>query len=518
MRPLRLLLVLDDASSNMSQVTATVSRIDADLTTLDRARLAESTGVVRGVDAVLLSGDGDSIEACRILRSEPVTSVIPIVVLGDGDPSPLFEAGATDVVEAGDVEPITARIRHAVRHRAIIESLEAQASIDPGTGIANAPSFRRALAHAIGRLDPSVSECCALILCDLDDPSCMLQHVRGSGRGDAKHGDVVTHLEDGVVAILVNELTDRDVAKRVAERLSQESTEDGAAAAGYCILSRPTTMHTALRAARTALEASRGADGALQSERVGPATAPSDLTRDRLALAYQPIVDLRTSRMVGFEGLLRYRANDGTLQTAEAWIDGSRSQNELLEHARWTLEGACRTAMELGVAETAPYVSVNVSLWELREPTLAELVGDVIRDTGLDPSRLWLEVDERALLIDPHCAVSVLPQLAETGARIAIDGVGRGDGSPRQLAGLPLAAIKIDRSIIATGEVTGGLTGLLPSFMCLAYRLGIDLIACGIETSEDLARLQGLDCDFGQGFHLASPMPSEELIGLPRAA
>jgi len=217
-----------------------------------------------------------------------------------------------------------------------------------------------------------------------------------------------------------------------------------------------------------------------------------------LDLAYQPIVDLACGEATGVEALVRWTL-DGEAVPPSEFIPLAEASGLITELGAWVLERAC--------ADVAPLplrVSVNVSAVQLRSAGFTAQVADVLARTGLAPERLTLELTESVVVDDVTAVSEVFTALRTLGVRIAVDDFGTGFSSLASLAELPVDALKLDRSFIAA---MGEREALVAGVISLADRLGLPIVAEGIETAEQLAALRRLGCGYGQGFHLGRPAP-----------
>ena len=162
-------------------------------------------------------------------------------------------------------------------------------------------------------------------------------------------------------------------------------------------------------------------------------------------------------------------------------------------------------------------MSVNLSAKQFARADLVEQVSAILAETGLQPACLELEITESVLMDESDAGIQALQALRELGVKLVLDDFGTGYSSLSYLKHLPLDTIKIDRSFVA--ELTGddANVAIVHAVISLAHGLGIDVVAEGIETAEQLARLRELACDRGQGYFYARPLPAEELAELLRA-
>jgi EAL domain-containing protein (putative c-di-GMP-specific phosphodiesterase class I) len=157
---------------------------------------------------------------------------------------------------------------------------------------------------------------------------------------------------------------------------------------------------------------------------------------------------------------------------------------------------------------------VNLSAGQVRYPGLLRDVGSALSESGLAPGSLILEMTETTLLEDAQTTVTVLEQLRALGARLAIDDFGKGYSSLSYLKRLPMDLLKIDRSFVAGFGQDPRDTTIAESIVSLAHALGLQVIGEGVENAEQLERLRSMGCDLAQGYHIARPLPAEEVESL----
>ena len=237
------------------------------------------------------------------------------------------------------------------------------------------------------------------------------------------------------------------------------------------------------------------------------------LDRKQLALVYQPIVKLETQQVVAVEALLRWHHPERGVISPADFIPLAEETGLIIPIGRWVLTEACqqlrRWRSQAGL-EGVP-VNVNLSVRQLDDPTLVPSVAAALKDAGLDPGLLCLEVTESLLMQNVQRAVSVLEELKALGVRIAIDDFGSGNSSLGYLKDLPVDVIKIDRTFTAElGEDTRN-TAILHAVITLADTLGITVTAEGVETAEQLRDLRMLRCADGQGYFFSPPATPDAL-------
>jgi diguanylate cyclase (GGDEF)-like protein len=245
------------------------------------------------------------------------------------------------------------------------------------------------------------------------------------------------------------------------------------------------------------------------------------LENDELALHYQPQIDSRSGKIFGVEALLRWQSPDLGLVAPGEFIPLAEESDLILSLGEWVLRTACeqqRLWQAGGLGEVR--MAVNVSSRQIRKSGFAESVERVLRDTGLDPSTLELEITESAFLGDEHNAVETLLQLRSMGLRLALDDFGTGYSSLSHLTRLPIDTLKIDGSFVAQmGEDTQA-NDVVAAVIAMANRLRLTVIAEGVETAAQEESLREEGCHLVQGFlhsHPVEAAAAEELLRRSRA-
>ena len=278
----------------------------------------------------------------------------------------------------------------------------------------------------------------------------------------------------------------------------------------------------------------RAADGALRSaarhgaRRVGlhdpsstaAVAGPRDLNRDlRTAIAqqqfevhYQPLVDLARQRPAGAEALVRWRHPRHGWVPPGQFIPEAERAGLIRQIGHQVLAAACHEATTWPIIDgVAPTVNVNVSPVQLDDPGFPEHVLQVLEATGLDPARLTLEMTESAITDDTHGAMDRMLALRQTGIRLSVDDFGAGHSSLGRLQHLPFDQLKIDRFLLRHVTTMDEPLPVLEATARMAHDLGMDVVAEGIETPEQLAAAMRVDCDGAQGYLLARPQTAGQL-------
>jgi len=236
------------------------------------------------------------------------------------------------------------------------------------------------------------------------------------------------------------------------------------------------------------------------------------LDRDELVLHYQPVMHLPTGDCTGVEALVRWQHPERGLLPPAEFIALAEQHDLMVPLTRWVL-GAATAQLAAWDAEGLPLVGgVNISAHHFPAGTLVEDVLDALAASGLPPERLVLELTETSVAEDPRLAAAQFAQLRISGVEVSIDDFGSGFSSLSQLISLPVGVLKIDRSLVVGAEGRASESAAaIAAVVGLATAFGMRTLAEGVETPEQLATATELGCTFAQGYHIARPMPADEL-------
>lgn len=228
---------------------------------------------------------------------------------------------------------------------------------------------------------------------------------------------------------------------------------------------------------------------------------------EQFVVHYQPIVDVDSEVITGYEALVRWDHPERGLVGPNHFIEVMEETGLIVELGEWVLRSACveiMTAFPAGGSDPAPSVSVNVSRIQLR-PTFAEEVAAILQEVGFDPRRLKLEITETAILQQPELAADTLRSLRTLGVQIMMDDFGTGHSSLGVLQVLPIDQLKIDRSFVQRISEDPQAAELVRAIIAMGRGLGLQVVAEGVETQAQLESLRSFECDLGQGFLFARP-------------
>jgi diguanylate cyclase (GGDEF)-like protein/PAS domain S-box-containing protein len=230
--------------------------------------------------------------------------------------------------------------------------------------------------------------------------------------------------------------------------------------------------------------------------------------RGELDLVFQPVVSLRDERPVGIEALLRWRHPKlGTIMPAEL-LPIARAVGVSGKIDEWVLDSACRHLTNWSGGDSDFWLSVNVAPKELLTARYADFVAEMLTKYALDPERLVVEVDENWISEDVPTIVASLAGLRKLGVRAALDDFGAGQASLSHLRRLPVDMLKLDRALVNPDTDNAG-PAVIDVVVSLGKRLGLEIVAKGLETEDEIERARAAGCLYGQGFAFGRPAPAE---------
>jgi diguanylate cyclase (GGDEF)-like protein/PAS domain S-box-containing protein len=455
----------------------------------------------------------------------------------------VWGAGRSAHRMAGSVIDITDRKKseEALLHEVLHDNL---------TGLPNRALFMDRLKRALERARHCRDSLFAVLFLDLDRFK-FINDSFGHQVGDEvllrvarkletslRPGDMVARLGGDEFAIVLDRLRHVGDAIAAAERIQRELAPplnlNGqevfvSASIGIAIsLSHDDLPEDLLRNADTAMyRAKKQGRGRFQlfDEGVRESTTAllqleSDLrwglVRNEFRVYYQPIISLDSWRIIGFEALLRWQHPELGFISPLKFIPVAEETGLIVEIGQWVLSEACRQlrAWQDEFPSDPPLtVSVNLSGKQFSQPNLIEIIRRTIGESGLDPSSLKIEITESAIIENIDSAAAILKQLKELGIRISLDDFGTGYSSLSYLHRFPIDTLKIDRSFIARMKEPKD-AEIVRTIVALANTLGMDVIAEGVETREQIIQLTGLNCEYVQGYLLSQPIDSKAMRDL----
>ncbi len=238
------------------------------------------------------------------------------------------------------------------------------------------------------------------------------------------------------------------------------------------------------------------------------------IVEDQLFLHYQPKIDLKTGAVAGLEVLTRWQHPEHGLISPDEFIPVAERTGLIIPLTLWVLHRSLvqsRSWRDIGLDIT---VAINLSMWNLDALELPEQIDGVLKNIGIPPNRLELEITESAIMDDPQRAMRTLNSIRDLGVRFTIDDFGTGYSSLGHLKKLPVACIKIDKSFVQNMESDKDNAVIVRSIIDLGHNLGLKVIAEGVETPEAREMLTTFDCDEAQGYYFSYPVTPSEITRL----
>jgi diguanylate cyclase (GGDEF)-like protein len=234
----------------------------------------------------------------------------------------------------------------------------------------------------------------------------------------------------------------------------------------------------------------------------------------RWTLHYQPVLDLATGSMRGVEALIRWIEADGTMIPPGDFIPVAEELGLIEAIGDWVVRELVYQSHAWRELDIDLSVSFNLSPRQFWQPDLAKGILERIREGGVDPSKVLVEITESSAMADPDRAQAILEDLHAGGLRIAIDDFGTGYSSLARIRDMPVDVLKIDRSFVSGVDVDPQNQSIVSAFIELARGLGVTTLAEGIETEGELAFVRDRGCVMGQGFYFSKAVPPEEIIAM----
>ena len=279
-----------------------------------------------------------------------------------------------------------------------------------------------------------------------------------------------------------------------------------------------TTSDALLRAAHTAMQHARGPggqspsffepemDAQLNHRRQLEQDLRHAIARGEMALYYQPVANCRTGDVEGFEALMRWKHPVYGIVSPGQFIPLAEETGFIAQLGEWAILTACQTAARWPVPR---WVAVNVSPRQFRSSDIPAVTASALKQTGLDPARLEIEITESALIENAGHAISVLEQLRAQGVHVALDDFGTGYSSLSYLRMFKFDKLKIDQSFVAELGQSGDAATIVKAIINLGHNLGLFVTVEGVETPQQLAIVTGLEADHVQGYLLGRPLPMD---------
>ncbi|MEN3330582.1 MAG: hypothetical protein V7638_5389 [Acidobacteriota bacterium] len=414
---------------------------------------------------------------------------------------------------------------------------------DTLTGLPNRARFYDLLKLRVSNKDRQ----CAVLLLDVDRFK-LVNDSLGNASADQlliqiaqrvktcmRQGDVLARVGGDEFAVLLDDVSGEEEASSVATRIQQALSISfnllgqevyTTMSIGIALASDYEQVSDMLRDAETAMHQAKARGKAryevfghdMHGELMSRLKMETDLRhaceRDELFVDYQPIVSLRSRTLIGFEALVRWRHPEFGIIPPQDFIPVAEETGQILTIGQTVLESACRQAREWQKTyPVAPplFVSVNLSVKQFNQPGLVENIASLLERFQLQPRCLKLEITESVFSDNIEAAVGLLTQLRELGVQLSIDDFGTGYSSLSYLQRFPIDTLKIDRSFVTQMTENEENLAIVRTIVALAQNLGMDVVAEGVETEDQLKLLRKLECENGQGYLFSTPLGGWQL-------
>jgi diguanylate cyclase (GGDEF)-like protein/PAS domain S-box-containing protein len=455
-----------------------------------------------------------------------------------------FEVVATNLLRDPRVNGIVTTFRDITERKDFEQALRYQAFHDALTDLPNRTLFVDRVERALARAGRSGVGAAVMFL-DLDNFK-VINDSLGHAVGDQllvtlteriksclRHEDTLARLSGDEFAVLIEDVRDPEDVRRLADRVQEQlqapfildrrevfaTVSIGIAVSGPAhgapddlLRDADLAMYRAKANGKARCELFDSTMNEQATERLALETAMRRaIERDELRVFYQPIVRLDDASVVGFEALVRWEHPELGLISPAEFIPLAEETGMIVPIGAWVLEEACRQVKQWQderCSDRALLLSVNVSARQFQSPELVEAVATVLRRTGFDPTHLKLELTESMMMQDVERTIQRLHELKSLAIQLVIDDFGTGYSSLAYLRRFPISVLKVDKSFIHRLGMDPQDDAIARSIVTLASDLGMQVVAEGIETAEQLQILRRLACDFGQGYHFSRPLPA----------
>ena len=555
------ILVLDEDPSDRQRVESAVREAtrSAGLTCLLHSFESLTTAVAfiekegAMIDAVVL-GLGVPGSGFGALRDVAIAGpTLPVIALiGHSDLTLATEAlrnGASDCLERSELRPgdILRAITYAIERKKSEMELVLLARTDPLTGLLNRRAFFEQLETSLSQARRS-ELACAVMVFDVDrfkEINDVFGHKTGDDvlievtkrlRTQLRESDCIARIGGDEFAILATNLRSASAAMEIAEKVSKAISSidtlndmrlDVSISVGISVFpmddsSADVLVSHADLAMYKSKSSKKGSinffdsrmDAVVKARHALKRSMPDDITAGRFYLLFQPIVDAKSRKIIGAEGLARWRDPDNKVITPAEFIPIAEESGAIGNLGNRLLEEACAQIRGwASMQKTLVPISLNISPIQCRDPSFGTRLIATLEKTNVAPELINIEITESTVFKNLDVIHKNLEIVRRYGVGVHIDDFGTGYSSLSLLKDLPLSALKIDRSFVRDIGKEEGAEVIVRAVVDLAEKLGFTTIAEGVETEEQVALLRDIGVDGLQGYYFSKPVPGNQLAG-----
>jgi diguanylate cyclase (GGDEF)-like protein len=559
-KPIRVLLIDRDAAEYrlIGQLLSAIAHTHYELTWCRQPELALEA-IASGLhDVVLLDFEDDAPSALALLEKAVQQNVArPIIVMttemDQNVDREAIRAGASDYLLKGHIDSqlLERAIRYAIERKAAEAKLARLAHYDPLTNVPNRILFRDRLSRAVERARRGHGTV-ALFFIDLDGFK-QINDTLGHDAGDElirtvaqrlgacmRKSDSVARIGGDEFTLILEDVTTTgdivNIARKVIEVITRPvpcGTQQLFVGASIGIAVYPEggeDVDSLLKHADMAMYQAKGLRGSayrfytekMNVEATNQMYLEADLRRGlrrgEFELYYQPRIALESGRIAGVEALLRWNHPARGVVPPSEFIPLAEEVGLIVPIGYWAIHRACEDILAMDARGLDPiHVAVNLSFRQFADEMFEQTVRNIITGSGADPQRLEFELTETAIMANVEETERCMQAIRALGPRFSLDDFGTGFSSFAHIQRLPIGALKIDRSFVANVPGARDDATIVRAMISLAHNLGLEVIAEGAETREQVAFLRENGCDQVQGFYFARPMPFAVLLERMRA-
>jgi diguanylate cyclase (GGDEF)-like protein/PAS domain S-box-containing protein len=461
-----------------------------------------------------------------------------------------FECVIRNLLDRENINGLVLNAREITDRKKVQQQLIFSASHDQLTGLPNRVLFLDRLQVVIDRIHRHRQTTAGVLFIDVDEFKVVndcLGHAAGNEfivevgnrlRGCMRSDGTVARIGGDEFTVLLEDIAEPSDAIRVAQRiqaavaspfllLGQEVCKS--VSIGIALASSDDSAESVVRNADLAMYRAKAKgkacselfDSTMHEQVMGQLQLEVRLRRalqnQEFRLHYQPIVEVATGLVEGFEALLRWKPADSDLVPPGVFIPVAEQSGLIVPISDWVLTEACREAgtWHRHYPDEPPlYVSINVSAKHFSHPGFIGHVRKALEKTGIPPRCVKIELTESVAMNDAPSTEKTMSQLRALGVKLSIDDFGTGYSSLSYLRRFPVDTLKIDQSFIAAMETERGNCAIVSTVVALGRNLGLQVVAEGVETLSQFAKLKTISCDAAQGYLFSKPVPSDAVCGV----